>query len=119
MLEKTRQAMANDIYSALLFPLDTDNDILVVKIAKKIFHAEWSDEDILVMCNHIRKSGTADLYWPNDTEWIFNQINHLAFYKATDYQMIEWYKGIFGDDKALKNIIGYEQKFLKDGVAND
>jgi hypothetical protein len=33
--------------------------------------------------------------------------------------MVEWYKGIFGDDKALKNIVGYEQEFLKDGVAND
>lgn len=118
MLEKTRQAMGADIILALLFPFDTDRDVLVVKKAKKIFCTEWSDDDISVMCNHIRKSGTADLYWPNDTEWIYNQINLFA-YKATDYQMVEWYKGIFGDDKALKNIIGYEQKFSKDGVEDE
>ena len=59
------------------------------------------------------------MYWPNDTDWIFKQIYLFAFNKATDHQMVEWYKGIMGDDEVLKNIIEYEQKFLKDGVAND
>ena len=117
--EKTRQAMAADIVLALMFPFDTDNDILTVKTARKIFHAEWVDDDINIMCKFIRKNGTSNMFWPNDTEWIFKQINDLAFDKATDSQVIEWYKGIFGADKALENIIGYEQKFLKDGVAND
>lgn len=95
MLEKTRNAMAIDIVLALQFPQTENEDVLVVKTARKIFHAEWSDEDILAMCKHIRKSGTADLYWPNDTEWIFKQIYNLAFDKATDYQMVEWLKGIW------------------------
>lgn len=116
--EKTRNAMEADIILALEFPLNADSDILVVKTARKIFHTEWSDKDISVMCNHIRKSGTSDLYWPNDTEWIFKQIFQFAN-KATDHQIVEWYKGIFGADKALKNIIEYEQKFSKGGVVND
>lgn len=110
--------MATDIVLALEYSFDTDDDILVVKTARKIFHTEWSDKDIQIMCKFIRKNGTSDMYWPNDTEWIFKQIFQFAD-KATDSQIISWYKGIFGDDKALKNIIEYEQKFLKDGVAND
>ena len=41
MLEKTRNAMATDIVLALEFPFDADNDILVVKTARDIFHTEW------------------------------------------------------------------------------
>lgn len=36
LLEKTRQVMAADITSALMFPFDTDNDIMVVKVARKL-----------------------------------------------------------------------------------
>lgn len=118
LLEKTRNAMEADIISSLEFPFDTDNDILVVKTARNIFHTEWSDNDIKIMCKFIRKNGTSNMYWPNYTEWIFKQIFNFMN-KATDHQIVEWYKGIFGDDEALKNIIEYEQKFLKDGVAND
>ena len=117
MLEKTRNAMETDIVLKLEFPFDTDDDILVVKTARKIFHTEWNDEDIQIMCKFIRKNGTSDMYWPNDTEWIFKQIFNFAD-KATDSQIINWYKGIFGDDKTLKNTVEYEQKFSKDGVAN-
>jgi hypothetical protein len=106
--EKTRNAMAVDIILALEFPLDTDNDVLVVKTARDIFHTEWADDDIQIMCKFIRKNGTSNMYWPNDTEWIFDQIFHLAFDKATDSKIINWYKGIWGDDKTLKYIIECE-----------
>lgn len=119
MLEKTRNAMATDIVLELEFPFDTDNDILVVKTARDTFHTEWTDDDINIMCKFIRKNGTSNMHWPNDTEWIYKQIFQFAYNKATDYQIIEWYKAVFGADKALKNIIRYEQEFVKEGVANE
>jgi hypothetical protein len=59
--EKTRQAIEYEIILALEFPFDTDNDILVVKTARKIFRTEWSDKDIQVMCKFIRKNGTSNM----------------------------------------------------------
>lgn len=108
--ENTRRAIEIDLMLALEFPQEKEEDILMVETAKKIFHAEWSNEDMQTMVEFIRKNGTSSSVWPNDTNFIFYQILQMVN-KATDYQIIIWLKGIWGADKALDYIISCEEEF--------
>ena len=108
--ENTRRAIEIDLMLALEFPQEKEEDILMVETARKIFHTEWSNEDMQTMIKFIRKNGTSSSVWPNDTDFIFDQIIQMVR-KATDYQIIVWLKGIWGADKALDYIISCEQEF--------
>ena len=108
--ENTRKAIEIDLMLALEFPQEKEEDILMVETARKIFHTEWSNNDIETMCEFIRKNGTSNMHWPNDTDFIFDQIIQMVR-KATDYKIIVWLKGIWGADKALDYIISCEQEF--------
>lgn len=112
--ENTRKAIEIDLMLALEFPLEfpqeKEEDILMVKTARKIFRTEWSNNDIETMCEFIRKNGTSNMYWPNDTNFIFDQILQMVR-KATDYQIVAWLKGIWGADRALDYIISCEEEF--------
>lgn len=110
MKEQTRKAMAFGILVSLGLPQKNDEDVLTVKAARKIFHTEWSDEDIQIMCDYIRENGVDDsLDWPNGTEWIYKQISRLALHQATDYQVLIWLREIWGADRTLAYIIDCEQ----------
>lgn len=108
--ENTRKAIEIDLMLALKFPQEKGEDILMVKDARKIFHTEWSNNDIETTCEFIRKNGTPSSVWPNDTDFIFDQILQMVN-KATDYQIVAWLKGIWGADRALDYIISCEQEF--------
>lgn len=108
--ENVRKAIEIDLVLALEFPQEKEEDVLMVKTARKIFHTEWSNTDIEIMCEFIRKNGTSSSVWPNDTNFIFDQILQMVS-KATDYQTIIWLKGIWGANRALDYIISCEQEF--------
>lgn len=114
----TRSAVVSQIALALVSPQEKGEDVLTVKTARKIFHTEWSDDDIETMCNFIRKGGKSNSNWPNGTDWIFKQVFQF-FHKATDHQIITWLKEIWGSDRALAYIMSCEQGVKKGGVAND
>ena len=108
--ENTRKAIETDLMLALELPQEKDEDVLMVRAARKIFHTEWSNEDMQTMVEFIRKNGTSNMYWPNDTDLIFDQIFRMID-KATDYQIVIWLKEIWGADRALDYIVSCEQKF--------
>ena len=122
--ENTRKAIEIDLIMALKHPQEKEEDVLMVKTARKIFHTEteWSNNDIETMCKFIRENGTdsmscpirengiCKMYWPNNTGFIFYQIIQMIS-KASDYQIVIWLKGIWGADKALDYIISCEQEF--------
>lgn len=108
--ENTRRAIEIDLVMALEFPQEKDEDILMVKITRKIFHTEWTDDDINIMCKFIRNNGTSNMFWPNGTDFIFDQIFQMID-KATDYQIVIWLKELRGADEALDYIISCEQEF--------
>lgn len=118
--ENTRKAIEIALMMTLKHPQKED-DILMVKTARKIFHAEseWSDDDIETMCsfirehsmsNPIRDNGLCSMYWPNGTGFIYYQLFQMIR-KATDYQIVIWLKGTWGADRALDYIISCEQTF--------
>lgn len=105
----TRQA----IVIRILFSLRDDKAVKTVKAAREIFHQEWNDDDIKLMCEHVKKHGADDWAsesWENDVDQVYKQLYFLTL-KATDFQLALWLEKILGDgEKALKFIMDCEQK---------
>lgn len=107
--DSTRETIAIEIMTSLR----DDQAVKTVKAGKEIFHQDWTDEDINIMCSYIKEHKTLDWAgetWPNNTDQIYKQI-HLFALKATDFQLALWLEKIWGDgEKALKYIMTCEQK---------
>ena len=107
--EATRQAISTEI----LISLKSDKAVETVKAARDIFHAEWNDNDIQLLCEHVKEHGANDWaseIWENDVDQIFKQI-HLFTLKATDFQLVLWLKKIWkNDEKTLKFLCSCEQE---------
>lgn len=106
--ENTRQAIAIEIMTSL-----RGNDaVKTVKAAREIFHQEWSNDDMELMCEHIKNHGVSDWAiesWENNTDQIYKQL-HLATIKAIDFQLVMWLKKILGGEKALKFLCSCEDE---------
>lgn len=109
--ENTRKAMAIEIMTTIKSPQKTGDDVLAVKTANKIFHAEWSGEDIETMIKFIRKNGISNYDWPNDTDFLYKRIKQLAFHDAMDYQVITWLEELWGVKRTLNFVIDCEEEF--------
>lgn len=106
--ENTRKAISTEI----MLSLRGDDAVKTVKAAREIFHTEWNDNDISLMCSHIKEYGASDWAsesWENDTEQIYKQL-YLFTLKATDFQIVLWLKKILGGEKALKFLCSYEEE---------
>ncbi len=106
--DNTRKAISIEISMSLY----SNSAVQTVKAAKDIFHTEWNDTDISLMCERIKKYGADDWAsesWKNDTEQIYKQVI-LATLKATDFQLALWLEKIWDGEKALKYIISCEEE---------
>lgn len=106
--EKTRKVVA----STIMLLLRSGKAVKTVKAARDIFHTEWTDEDISLLCEHIKEHGASDWAensWENDTDQIYKQL-YLATVKATDFQLALWLEKILGGENALKLLCSCEEE---------
>lgn len=109
---ETRKAIAFGIMLALELPQKKDEDLLTVKAAREIFHAKWSNDDMELLCEHIKEHGASDWAeksWENDVDQIYKQL-YLFSLKATDFQLALWLEKILGGEKALKFLCSCEEE---------
>ena len=106
--EKTRQATS----SLIMLLLRSGKAVQTVKAAKEILHTEWSEEDIQLLCYHIKEHGAddwAENSWEGNVDQIYKQI-YLATLKATDFKIALWLEKILGGENALKFLCSCEEK---------
>ena len=108
--ENTRKAISIEI----LMSLRGNDAVKTVKAARNIFYAEWNNNDISLMCEHVKENGMSDWAsesWENNTEQIYKQL-YLFTLKATDFQLVLWLEKVWGDgEKALKFLCSCEEQF--------